>query len=89
MNRFPMPGFEDILADHDGVLSTSTALKFMTEDQLRWRITVGRLLESRSGHGLPHPDSSVVERGVGFGFELLKLPDIPGGSQGNFGGREG
>jgi len=42
MNRFPVPGFEDVLADHDGVLSTSTALKFMTEDQLRWRVTSGR-----------------------------------------------
>ena len=42
MNRFPVPGLEDVLADHDGVLSTSTALKFMTEDQLRWRVMSGR-----------------------------------------------
>jgi hypothetical protein len=37
-----MPGLEDVLADHDGVLSTSTVLKFMTEDQLRWRVSSGR-----------------------------------------------
>jgi hypothetical protein len=42
MNRFPLADLEDVLADHDGVLSTSTALKFMTEDQLRWRVTSGR-----------------------------------------------
>lgn len=35
-------GLEDLLADHDGVLSTAMALKFMTEDQLRWRIASGR-----------------------------------------------
>src|SRR3984957_20737533 len=42
MNRFPVPGLEDVLADYDSVLSTSTALKFLTEDQLRWRVTSGR-----------------------------------------------
>ena len=42
MNRFPVPGLADVLADHDSVLSTSTALKFMTEDQLRWRVASGR-----------------------------------------------
>jgi Protein of unknown function (DUF559) len=42
MNLFPAPGLEDIFADHDGVLTTSMVLKFMTEDQLRWRVASGR-----------------------------------------------
>ena len=33
---------DEVLADHDGVLSISLALQFMTENQLRWRVTSGR-----------------------------------------------
>jgi hypothetical protein len=33
---------DEVLADHEGVLGTSVALRFMTESQLRWRITSGR-----------------------------------------------
>jgi hypothetical protein len=32
----------EVLADQEGVLSTSVALRFMTEDQLRWKISSGR-----------------------------------------------
>ena len=42
MNHCSMPGLDALLADHDRVLTTSMALKFMTEDQLRWRIASGR-----------------------------------------------
>ena len=33
---------DEVLANHDGVLSISTALQFMTANQLRWRVTSGR-----------------------------------------------
>ena len=33
---------DEVLADHEGVVDTSVALRFMTESQLRWRITSGR-----------------------------------------------
>ena len=33
---------DEVLADHEGVLGMSVALRFMTESQLRWRITSGR-----------------------------------------------
>jgi very-short-patch-repair endonuclease len=33
---------DDVLAEHDGVLGTSLALRFMTGNQLRWQITSGR-----------------------------------------------
>jgi hypothetical protein len=33
---------DDVLAEHDGVLGTSLALRFVTESQLRRRITSGR-----------------------------------------------
>jgi hypothetical protein len=36
------PGLDDVLAEHEGVLGTSLALRFMTENQLRWQITSGR-----------------------------------------------
>ena len=32
----------EVLATQEGVLSTSTALRFMSEDQLRWKIASGR-----------------------------------------------
>jgi Protein of unknown function (DUF559) len=32
----------EVLVAQEGVLSTSTALRFMTEDQLRWKISSGR-----------------------------------------------
>jgi uncharacterized protein DUF559 len=35
-------GLHELLADHDGVVSTSEVLKYMTEDQLRWQISCGR-----------------------------------------------
>ena len=35
-------GLQELLADHDGVVSTSEVLKYMTEDQLRWQISSGR-----------------------------------------------
>jgi Protein of unknown function (DUF559) len=35
-------GFDDVLADHEGVLDTSLALTFMTRSQLRWQIASGR-----------------------------------------------
>jgi hypothetical protein len=36
------PSFDEVLTDHEGVLGISLALRFMTESQLRWRITSGR-----------------------------------------------
>jgi uncharacterized protein DUF559 len=33
---------DEVLADQEGVLGTSLALRFMTESQLRWRIASGR-----------------------------------------------
>jgi hypothetical protein len=33
---------DDLLTEHEGVLGTSLALRFMTESQLRWQITSGR-----------------------------------------------
>jgi Protein of unknown function (DUF559) len=42
MNLCSLSDLDDLLVDHDGVLSTSMALKFMTEDRLRWRIASGR-----------------------------------------------
>jgi hypothetical protein len=38
----PNLSFDAVLADHDGVLSISMALQFMTANQLRWRVTSGR-----------------------------------------------
>lgn len=35
-------GLQELLADHDGVVSTSEVLMYMTEDQLRWQISSGR-----------------------------------------------
>ena len=32
----------EVLVAQEGVLSTSTALRYMTEDQLRWKIASGR-----------------------------------------------
>ena len=34
--------FDDVLTDHEGVLGTSVALRFMTRSQLRWQIASGR-----------------------------------------------
>jgi very-short-patch-repair endonuclease len=42
VNISSAPGLADVLADHDGVLSVSMALKFMTEGQLRWQVESGR-----------------------------------------------
>jgi very-short-patch-repair endonuclease len=42
VNLSSAPGLAGVLADHDGVLSISMALKFMTEDQLRWQVKSGR-----------------------------------------------
>jgi hypothetical protein len=33
---------DDVLAEHEGVLRTSQALRFMSQSQLRWQITSGR-----------------------------------------------
>ena len=33
---------DDVLTDHEGVLGTSVALRFMTRSQLRWQIVSGR-----------------------------------------------
>src|SRR5277367_5044333 len=38
----PNRGLDEVLADHDGVLSISMDLQFMSTNQLRWRITSGR-----------------------------------------------
>jgi very-short-patch-repair endonuclease len=38
----PNNDLSGFLADHDGVLSTSAVLRFMTVDQLRWKIGSGR-----------------------------------------------
>jgi Protein of unknown function (DUF559) len=38
----PGRSLDESLVDHDGVLSTSLALQFMTEGQLRWQIASGR-----------------------------------------------
>jgi len=35
-------GLDDVLTDHEGVLGTSVALRFMTRSQLRWQIASGR-----------------------------------------------
>src|ERR1700730_2070367 len=35
-------GLQELLADHDGVLSTSAVLRYMTMDQLRWQVASGR-----------------------------------------------
>src|SRR5580692_8589699 len=41
--------FDDVLADCEGVLGTSAALRFMTESQLRWQITSGRWQQPARG----------------------------------------
>jgi hypothetical protein len=40
--NLPSLSLDEVLADHDGVLSISTALQLMTANQLRWRVTSGR-----------------------------------------------
>jgi hypothetical protein len=40
--NLPSLSLDEVLADHDGVLSISMALQFMTANQLRWRVTSGR-----------------------------------------------
>jgi very-short-patch-repair endonuclease len=34
--------FAEVVEHHEGVLSTATVLKFLTENQLRWQVTSGR-----------------------------------------------
>lgn len=42
MNQLCQPALEEVLAEHDHVVSRATLLKFMTEDQLRWQAASGR-----------------------------------------------
>jgi hypothetical protein len=39
----------EIIADHDAVLSTSAVLTFLTEGQLRWKISSGRWQQPARG----------------------------------------
>jgi hypothetical protein len=41
MKRYGL-GLDAVIADHEGVLGPSVALRFMTEGQLRWQIESGR-----------------------------------------------
>ena len=43
------PGLVDVLADHEGVISTSDALRFMTANQLRWQLSSGRWQKAARG----------------------------------------
>jgi hypothetical protein len=38
----PLRNISEVLVAHEGVLSTSAVLRFMSEDQLRWKIASGR-----------------------------------------------
>jgi Protein of unknown function (DUF559) len=38
----PNRSLDEVLVDHEGVLSTSMALQFMTANQLRWQVVSGR-----------------------------------------------
>ena len=38
----PTPSLDEVLDDHEGVLSTSMALQFLTASQLRWQVVSGR-----------------------------------------------
>jgi len=36
------PELADVLSRHDGVLSVDSAMKYLTRDALRWRVSSGR-----------------------------------------------
>jgi hypothetical protein len=48
MKPYP-PGLIDVLADYEGVISTSDALRFLTENQLRWQLSSGRWQKAARG----------------------------------------
>ena len=50
----PMPDFDELLARHDGVLDTSTAPRFMTYEELLWRILSGRWQKPARGVVVAH-----------------------------------
>jgi len=62
------PGLVDVLADHEGVISTSDALRFMTENQLRWQISSGRWQKPARGvvvaHSGPLTDRQILRAAV-------------------------
>jgi len=65
---------DDVLAEHDGVLATSLALRFMTESQLRWRVTSGRWQKPSRG-------VVVAQSGPLTGRQLLRAALLRSGPQ--------
>jgi very-short-patch-repair endonuclease len=75
------PGLIDVLADHEGVISTSDALRFMTENQLRWQISSGRWQKPARGvvvaHSGPLTDRQIL-RAVLAGLTAARLDGLTG-----------
>jgi very-short-patch-repair endonuclease len=84
------PGLIDVLADHEGVISTSDALRFMTENQLRWQISSGRCQKPARGvvvaHSGPLTDRQILRaallragpRAVLAGLTAARLDGLTG-----------
>jgi len=72
-------GLDDVLAEHEGVLGTSLTLWFMTESQLRWRITSGRWQKPSRG-------VVVAQSGPPTDRQLLRAALLRAGPQAVFAG---
>jgi hypothetical protein len=48
------PALTELLNSHDGVLSTGTAMKYLTRDALRWRVSSGRWQQPCRGIVVAH-----------------------------------
>jgi very-short-patch-repair endonuclease len=48
------PALTELLNGHDGVLSTSTAMKYLTRDALRWQVSSGRWQQPCRGIAVTH-----------------------------------
>jgi len=70
---------DDVLAEHEGVLGTSLALRFMTESQLRWQITSGRWQKPSRG-------VVVAQSGPPTDRQLLRAALLRAGPQAVFAG---
>src|ERR1035438_2376429 len=70
---------DDVLAEHEGVLGTSEALRFMSESQLRWQITSGRWQKPSRG-------VVVAQSGPLTGGQLLRAALLRAGPHAVFAG---
>jgi hypothetical protein len=70
------PGLADLLSWHDGVLRVDSAMKFLTRDALRWRVSSGRwqqpcrgIVVAQSGADMDRDNDLTVD-----GYRVLRFP---------------